>query len=104
MVRASVEQTIVCKAVYPIRKHHGVKYTPEALEAAAVADRYYRAILYKALDHWTKQERCAQLEQSKWNGNDGNANSNLVKDPILVTTGSTMASVISSGPGFRLEN
>jgi ATP-dependent Clp protease ATP-binding subunit ClpC len=51
----SVLQTIdILNAVYPnYEKHHGVKYTPEALEAAAVlSDRYItdRFLTDKALD------------------------------------------------------
>jgi ATP-dependent Clp protease ATP-binding subunit ClpC len=110
----SVLQTIdILKAVYVnYEKHHGVKYTPEALEAAAVlSDRYItdRFLPDKALDLLDEAGAIAQLEQSEMEMNmdddddddDDDSGSNSSKDPILVTE-HTMASVISEWSGIPI--
>jgi ATP-dependent Clp protease ATP-binding subunit ClpC len=109
----SVLQTIdILKAVYTnYEKHHGVKYTPEALEAAAVlSDRYItdRFLPDKALDLLDEAGAIAQLEQSEMEMNmdedddeSESSHSNSKQEPILVTE-HTMASVISEWSGIPI--
>jgi ATP-dependent Clp protease ATP-binding subunit ClpC len=103
----SVEQTIdILNAVYVnYEKHHGVKYTPEALEAAAVlSDRYItdRFLPDKALDLLDEAGAIAQLEQSEMEMNmDDDEDESSNKEPILVTE-HTMASVISEWSGIPI--
>jgi ATP-dependent Clp protease ATP-binding subunit ClpC len=97
----SVEQTIdILNAVYPnYEKHHGVKYTQEALEAAAVlSDRYItdRFLPDKALDLLDEAGAIAQLEQSEMDEDEHDPNV-----PIMVTE-QTMAAVISEWSGIPI--
>lgn len=94
----SVPQTIdILNAVYlNYEKHHGVKYTQEALEAAAVlSDRYItdRFLPDKALDLLDEAGAIAQLEQSEMDMDSD--------DPIIVTE-HTMAAVISEWSGIPI--
>jgi ATP-dependent Clp protease ATP-binding subunit ClpC len=94
----SVPETVdILKAVYPnYERHHGVKYTPEALEAAAVlSDRYItdRFLPDKALDLLDEAGAIAHLEHSDAGGDSD--------DPVMVTE-QTMAAVISEWSGVPI--
>jgi ATP-dependent Clp protease ATP-binding subunit ClpC len=94
----SVPQTIdILNAVYlNYEKHHGVKYTPEALEAAAVlSDRYItdRFLPDKALDLLDEAGAIAHLENSEMD---------TVSDDLVIVTEHTMAAVISEWSGIPI--